>query len=1036
RIDLHDVEDYHGRLVDADGKPIVGATIRPMLWVGDASPESGIESFMLSAEVIRRATANTTDDGRFVLKGLPQNGRTTVRLTTEGFGSPYVDFVMTKPVTIQLDKPGSVRGTIDADGQAVTDEIRLSLHNAQIARSVAELEVIISHHDQTKTGADGAFRFEAVPPGKYQVAPQLPEELPYYVDQETPIEVKPGEEAAATITLKKAIEIKGKVADQTTGKGLKGVRLYFQTPYTPGGTHWGRTTTTNEAGEFTVHAKPGKLTSYLAEAPEGYLLSDRSQQSKTIDVTGPMPWPTIELSQAASVEGIVVDDAGEPVADAEIWYLTGDGMHSHGHVKSDASGKFLLKQGSPNSPISLRVKATTATSDGPVNVTPAELKEPVKITVSEKHGSRMTGKLVDKQGKPIGGAGVGLQTSWMLAGSGIGFQMTSTTTDADGNFAFEGLWPGDSYQLMIEAAGYAKYQSANVTAKPARAHDFGQIVLAGTQSVVEGAVVDSAGKPLAGVRVFNSGDAPEPLFTKTDEAGRFRLKGFPSGKVHVFAHHADYRFTALRTETDAEPVTLVMLHADEPVPQQSQPAEPTLDQRKQAVRKTIERLWKARGAKEMQGLIRVMAQIDPEAALAWSKEVGGRYDRTVYSTLAENLAATDIEEALDLLDRRNYYAIKELGQKLVDTCPEAAMRCAEEMVPLARAMDQPQRAVALADVGGLIVRLGNRPAGSKLIEEAAAMVESMGSGKSRQEAAQQVAVRLALVDPDRAVEMLKSAVNLEEKPYYLRNVAVQAATHELAKAKAMMKEMQPWYAEDVVTPIAYRIARSDPDEALAFVRESGVGDGRQDFTNAKTQALGWIAVAMADKDRKKARALIDEALDLCAAPEDASRGSGSRDRRAIVAAFLAVQARRIGHPDMESVVWRVLASRATTKDTWSPASAAERNVAAALILALVDPAAAREMLEPYEDKGDEFGGGGTGIGSRELFKASFLADAATLDQRIDRELESAARNKRRWEQLCWPMTEALEIMVLPEDQQLTKAFEYMSGGVWMPSRDQ
>ncbi|NLE39298.1 MAG: hypothetical protein GX621_14850, partial [Pirellulaceae bacterium] len=378
--------------------------------------------------------------------------------------------------------------------------------------------------------------------------------------------------------------------------------------------------------------------------------------------------------------------------------------------------------------------------------------------------------------------------------------------------------------------------------------------------------------------------------------------------------------------------------------------------------------------------------------------------------------------------------IKELGQKLVDTCPEAAMRCAEEMVPLARAMDQPQRAVALADVGGLIVRLGNRPAGSTLIEEAATMIEAMGSGKSRQEAAQQVAVRLALVDPDRAVEMLKSAVDLEEKPYYLRNVVVQAATHDLAKAKAMMKQMQSWYAEDVVTPVAYRLARSDADAALAFVRESCGDDGRQDLT--KAQALGWIAIAMAQKDREKAIALIDEALDLCAAPEGESRGSGGRDRRAVVAAFLAVQARRIGHPDMESVVWRVLASRATTKDTWSPASAAERNVAAALILALVDPAAAREMLEPYEAKGDEFGGGGTGIGSRELFKASFLADAATLDQRIEHELASAAKNKQRWEQLRWPMTEALEIMVLPEDQQLTKAFEYMSGGVWMPSRDQ
>ena len=46
-----------------------------------------------------------------------------------------------------------------------------------------------------------------------------------------------------------------------------------------------------------------------------------------------------------------------------------------------------------------------------------------------------------------------------------------------------------------------------------KTHDFVKIVLIGTQAVVEGKVTDSAGKPLAGVQVFNAGDAPKPLAT-------------------------------------------------------------------------------------------------------------------------------------------------------------------------------------------------------------------------------------------------------------------------------------------------------------------------------------------------------------------------------------------------------------------------------------------------------------------------------------------------------------------------------------------
>jgi protocatechuate 3,4-dioxygenase beta subunit len=782
----------------------------------------------------------------------------------------------------------------------------------------------------------------------------------------------------------------------------------------------------------------------MSRTPEGYVHSYRRQNGATLEVTKSMEWPTVELTPAASLDGVVVDDEGKLVAGAEVWYLTSNEMHDHGHVETDASGKFTLKKGAGDTPVALRVRTKEIThsrplnarhrgmtSDGPVNVTPAKLKEPVKLVVSKKFEGGLKGRIVGKGGRPLPGAKVGLRTTWMVGGGGIGFQLLTTNTDVTGNFVFDGLWPGDSYRLMIEADGYAKQESKRITAEAGKTHDYGEIRLASTQAVVEGSVVDSAGKPLADVRVFNSGDAPEMLATKTDAKGQFRLRGFRAGDVWVFAQQKGYRFTADRVESDGDPVKLVMLRDDEPTPSSPWPVAPTLEERKELVRKAIERLREARGTKEMQGLIRPLAHIDAEAALSWSKRVGGRYDRTIYETVAGTIAPSDIEEALSLLTTRGrwkYYSLKELGGHLEHSHPEAALRCAEEMVPLARTLDQPQRSIALAETGGLIFRCGNREAGAKLIDEAAKAVEKMGSGKSQKQAAQEIAGKLALVDPDRAVALLEKSVDLEKKPYRLRSVAIAAAVGDLAKGQKILKGMQSWYAEDAVAPIAYRLARSDPDKALKFVRDFCAASRPQ--RQCQQQALGWIAAACASKDSKKACEIIDEALDLCVTPSRSSY----RDRQGMTAAFLAVQAKKIRHPDMERVVWQVFASRATTKDAWSPNSAMERNVATAMVLALAEPAAAREMLAPYAEKKGAMGTGGTGIGKREWVKASVLASSIELPKLIDHELELAKTDKKHWDEARWSLIEALETLVMPPEQRLEKTCRYM-GGLWVPSRD-
>ena len=124
-------------------------------------------------------------------------------------------------------------------------------------------------------------------------------------------------------------------------------------------------------------------------------------------------------------------------------------------------------------------------------------------------------------------------------------------------------------------------------------------------------------------------------------------------------------------------------------------------------------------------------------------------------------------------------------------------------------------------------------------------------------------------------------------------------------------------------------------------------------------ALGWVAVAVAPRDKPLACSLIDRAFAILMAPDTAESSPGTYGGWPARAAFLAVQAQRIGYPDMESVVYRVLACRPTRRtgllasdmESWN------RRSFMAAFLGLVDPQAARDILDSIEPQRQAIGSG-------------------------------------------------------------------------------
>ena len=81
---------------------------------------------------------------------------------------------------------------------------------------------------------------------------------------------------------------------------------------------------------------------------------------------------------------------------------------------------------------------------------------------------------------------------------------------------------------------------------------------------VAGRVIDSAGKPVAGAEVFQSGDGPRKTRGTTDADGRFRVPGVPDTPAFLFVAKEGYHFLGRRVEPADRSVEFALRRLDEP----------------------------------------------------------------------------------------------------------------------------------------------------------------------------------------------------------------------------------------------------------------------------------------------------------------------------------------------------------------------------------------------------------------------------------------------------------------------------------------
>lgn len=266
----------------------------------------------------------------------------------------------------------------------------------------------------------------------------------------------------------------------------------------------------------------------------------------------------LRVEPGVTISGRVTDPEGKPVAGAKVWLCEShQDMRRVGHwlgqpTETDETARFSLPAVMPGLPVRLLVlhdDYADAVGDPMILVRD---RDDVEVHLTE--GGRVSGQVVDGDGRPVAGAEVHF---WELRPHGhteARRSATSQPTDADGRFTVEHVPPRWCVTQLWNDTLHRSLPAEEPTAL--RILD-GQVIegvrlvcqqCVGT-GVTRGRVTDDAGKPIAEARVVLQGSencGRQMMFATTGEDGTYEVTDMPAcwytGSAHSPSHgHGRHR---------------------------------------------------------------------------------------------------------------------------------------------------------------------------------------------------------------------------------------------------------------------------------------------------------------------------------------------------------------------------------------------------------------------------------------------------------------------------------------------------------------
>jgi large repetitive protein len=555
-----------GSVVDAQGKPVVGAS------VSLEPARGGRGRFAAGGAGFRgprgETSTRTGPDGTFRLEGLAAiPSGVPLMASHTGFapaerpgvtlkaGQALTGIVLTLPVGL------SVKGrVVDEASQPVAGaEIRVSPSEGRGPARIFRRVIGGASPPNAVTGADGSFTAAGLAAGSYDVtashdgfSPKTASALPAPAKQ--PMGWPP-------IVLSGGVAVSGVVHDD------QGAPIVGATVTLLGEGAEPSPTATDGTGAFRVsNLAKGRPLMLTAAAP-GFAFSSRS-------VTPPADGVTIVLGKTGTIRGHVVDGTtGTPIAAFSVGATPaargrrgfggggagagaagfGGGAPAQAQYAEDGSFELSVAPGSWN--VRAVADGYRAADVSNIDLDAGETKEGVEISL--KKGGGLTGHVVDNRGSPVSGATVACCSAGGGGngggpGGGLGAAATgpTATTDGDGHFQLDGLPDGH----VILSVTSTDYVPTSRDVDPASTPDITLTVSSGAE--ITGTVVSSDSNspiPGAAVSLVPEGDSGTaggaPQSAQSDGGGGFHFDHLTAGR---------YRLTAQTKTVSSTPQDLVL----------------------------------------------------------------------------------------------------------------------------------------------------------------------------------------------------------------------------------------------------------------------------------------------------------------------------------------------------------------------------------------------------------------------------------------------------------------------------------------------
>jgi hypothetical protein len=491
-----------GKVVDGDGKPIEGATVRVLTTTGSGTDADSAEtSEAVEHDKLRRYS------GIVVVQG-PVAGAVAMS------GDP--NFVARGELGVMIGPIPPLPPLGAAATRTATATVDPTM--ATLAPEPAPLAVDPSHASIWTTGPDGLYRVRGLTKGKVHVlaiASGLAEGHSKEVSLSASQVI-----SNVDVVLTPGTILVGNVTDQR-GQPVGGAQVTATSDSNP------LDAFTDSDGAYRL----GPLAGAVKVTASAYGHGDASRDIELAPVTGREPAERTEdfvLEVAESTLSAILDDAnGTAVAGAQIEVVsnTAEGRRA----VSSADGTFTIEQ-LPAGALKLRIRHPSY----PLAEIPAVAKSglPERQHLVLPLGGAVEGAVVEaSSGSPL--------TSVVVSGVGPNSASAEATTDKSGQFHLGPLAPG-AWKLSLDLPGFLAF--ARDVDVPV-AHAPGDVSVRDVRlevargALLAGTVRDSHGQRLAGAAITvrsTSGDGPVAEAT-TDANGEFKIRDAPTGDLIVGA---------------------------------------------------------------------------------------------------------------------------------------------------------------------------------------------------------------------------------------------------------------------------------------------------------------------------------------------------------------------------------------------------------------------------------------------------------------------------------------------------------------------